>query len=421
MGFINSADTLTVLAKLTTIGRQRLLLNSNSLISYFSLGDSDANYNVEYPLTTGELPVLAGDLTLSSGATNSMNNNFELRSKLIKGSITTTNLSSQNTKKLVESSSSNIVAEKKWLDYITISGDSLYQKIIDRTDVSGTGNTLSNLFKSFNLPITEADKNYFNTAPYPNGFKNTALSGINQDEVLIVSIPKENYGELIDGKSIKSTIDTTGGTYTLYSTYQKTLTNNATQDNNYIETSEDLKYRRNLDNPQLVGKNKFGNNISFLFSDDVAKPNQDPTNSWSTGYNTFKPFTLKNKKQFNLITNTNTSTTADTAVGIAYLDKGFIVITHPDIVSGFVDSGSTATTVSFKSLTTEVSQKVTCLIKRGEFGVSTNPTFEIGDVPRISEIALLDNTNAIIAVAKLDKHIQLSKDMFLAIGVKIVV
>jgi hypothetical protein len=117
MGFINSADTLTVLAKLTTIGRQRLLLNSSSLISYFSLGDSDANYNVEYPLTTGQIPVLGGDLTTTSAATNSMDNNYELRSKLIKGSTTVQTLTTQNTIKLVEASSSAIIADKKWLDY----------------------------------------------------------------------------------------------------------------------------------------------------------------------------------------------------------------------------------------------------------------------------------------------------------------
>lgn len=423
MGFISSATSLTVLANLTTIGRQKLLMNSSNLITHFMLGDSDANYNVEYPLITGQVPVVAGELSTSSGATNSLTNNFQFRSKLIRGIYD--GVTTQNTKKLVEASSSNVVAETKILPQQVISGSSLSYNIVNRMNIDGTGYTTTNLFKSFSLPITTADKSYFTTVPYPNGFMDTALSGINQNEVLIIGIPNNSYGEVIDGKTLKIELNSGGSAYTIYSTYQATLTNQQTQDNNIRETSNELTFKQNSNNPQLVGMNKFGNNVSFLFSDEIAPPNQDSGNSWSTGWNTFKPFSQGLKEQFNLRTNTNLSQTADTCVGIAHLDKGFIIITDPTIVSGFDTSlsGSSATTITFKSVTTEVSQKITCIVNRGEFGTSTNPTFSSDnmDIPRITEIGLLDSTGAIIAVAKMDYQIELATDMFLALGVKIVV
>lgn len=418
MGYISSATTLTVLANLTTIGRQKLLTNSSSLITHFTLGDSDANYNAEYPLNSGEVPALAGGLSSSSGATNSLTNNFQLRSKLIRNI-------GQSTKKPVETSSSQVIAETKILSAQTISATSLSQRIINRNVIDGSASTTTNLFKSFGLPITTADKAYFTNVPYPKGFYNTALSGLNQDEVIVIAIPNDSYGEIIDGKSIKVQLETAGSAVTIYSTYQSTLTNQQTQDNNYWETSSELKFTSNSSNPQLIGMNKFGNNVAFLFSDDIAPPNQDPKKSWATGWQTFKPFSQNNKEQFNLTTNSELGKTADTCVGIAHLDKGFIIITDPTIVSGFDDSvsGSSATTVSFKSVTTEVSQKITCIVNRGEFGRSTNPTFSIdnNDIPRITEIALLDSSENIIAVAKMDRQIELAADQFMVLGVKIVV
>jgi len=429
MGFITSANTLTVTAKLTTIGRQKLLVNSSNLITHFALGDSDANYNVEYPLTTGEIPSLAGDLTSISATTGGIDNGYQLRSKLIRGTVSSTGGVStrQNTKKPVETSSTMVVAEKKWIGKKTLSGATLTQEIIDRTNITGTAYTKTNLFKSFNLPITDADKAYFSTVTYPNGFKNTALENINQDKVLVINIPNEYYGELIDGKSLKLDITVSGVTadtiYTVYSTYQRSLSSLQTQDNNYKETSEDLKFKSNSENPQLVGYNKLGNNVSFLFCDDIAKPNQSGLKSWATGYDTFKPYSQNSKELFNLTTSSSISKTADTAVGIAYLDKGFIVITSPTIVNYFTDELSTATTVTFNSVSTEVSQKVTCIVNRGEFGLSTNPTFNktANDKPRITEIVLLDSTDNIIAGAKLDRQQELPNDGFLALGVKIVV
>ena len=70
MGFLNTATTTTLTAKLTPLGRQKLVSTNNSLISYFSLGDSDANYNTSELLTTGEVPAISGDYGANASYSN---------------------------------------------------------------------------------------------------------------------------------------------------------------------------------------------------------------------------------------------------------------------------------------------------------------------------------------------------------------
>ena len=83
MGYITSAITTTLTAKLTPLGRKLLVSTNNSLITTFSLGDSDANYNVPLPLNTGEVPSDGGSIGPNSGATNSVASNVNLKSYLV--------------------------------------------------------------------------------------------------------------------------------------------------------------------------------------------------------------------------------------------------------------------------------------------------------------------------------------------------
>ena len=90
MGFNTTANTITLTAKLTPIGRQRLVSTNNALISSFSLGDSDANYNVPLTLTTGQIPAEAGEIGSNASVSNSTTLNANIKSRLIvnNGSLT---------------------------------------------------------------------------------------------------------------------------------------------------------------------------------------------------------------------------------------------------------------------------------------------------------------------------------------------
>jgi len=72
MGLISSANTITITAKLTKAGRERIIEESNTIISNFVLGDSDANYKTNAVLGTGLIPVNSGDLGENGGVNNNI-------------------------------------------------------------------------------------------------------------------------------------------------------------------------------------------------------------------------------------------------------------------------------------------------------------------------------------------------------------
>lgn len=397
MGFNSTATTLTLTAKLTPIGRQRMISTNNGLIKTFSLGDSDANYYTNLSLTTGEVPSISGNIGVNSTNSNSTAKSTGLKSTLIvnsAGLIT----------KPVSSQSSSILTETQSVGYTTVSGSNLTYSIVNRTNYN---DEKSNLYYSFGLPLNESNiTTYTGTSTTSGGYANTAFSGFAVDKILIVSIDNSTYGELIDGKSLKLDLTTTAGTYSIYSTYQYGSQQLNVLDSQYTD-------------PNLASTN-FGLNTSMLVCDTIMTPNGgDPSLSWATGYNTNKPFSLNGKKAYNYQTNSNLSLTADTLVGIAYLDKGMLVITNPTIINAYVASAAKATTLSFDSVSTGVYQIVTCVADRGEFGLTTNPTFEIGDTPRISEVALYDDLGNMIALAKSDRQISKNINEFLALSIKI--
>jgi hypothetical protein len=52
------------------------------LITSFSLGDSDANYNALLPLTTGQIPAESGELLINGLQSNSTQVNTRIKSLL---------------------------------------------------------------------------------------------------------------------------------------------------------------------------------------------------------------------------------------------------------------------------------------------------------------------------------------------------
>ena len=79
MGFLNNNIDLTIYAKLTPYGRQQLLKSNTSLITKFSLGDSDANYNVDSIISTGSMPTISGNLAVGNFNNNSSSSDFKIK------------------------------------------------------------------------------------------------------------------------------------------------------------------------------------------------------------------------------------------------------------------------------------------------------------------------------------------------------
>jgi hypothetical protein len=403
MGFQPTTTTTTLTAKLTPLGRQLLITNTNNLITKFALGDSDANYNTRNALNTGGVPAIGGDLGLNGTASNSTGNDISIRYPILINSLgsnlKSVDIASINVTPIIQNIGQNTI----------ISGSTIKQVVINRNDTDS--DYLTNLFTSFGLPLTENGKNTYTATTYANGgWSDTALSGLASDKIAVIAIDNSQYGENLDGKEIKLDLVTTAGTKTIYSTFQNTGTNLTSQDSAYKDNST-----------ETIG---LGLSLGFLVSDDILRPNGgDTTLSWSTGFGTTKPFSVNKKRQYNLRTDSNISLTADTVVGVAYLDKGLLVITEPSIVDEFDPSfsGASGTSVTANSVATNVVQNITCVAGRGEFGTSSNPTWSTGDTVRISEIGLYDDFNRLIAYGKFDRHILKQDASFASFGIKITV
>lgn len=400
MGFNSTASTITLTARLTPLGRQKLVSTNNALIKTFSLGDSDANYNMDLTLESGEVPGINGNIGFASTVSNSTSRAIGLSTYLIANPAGSIN-------KSVSSQSVEIITENSVLGLTTVSGSNLTRNYINRNDY--LTDPLVNLFNSFGLSLDSVGDNNFTGTTYINGgFSDTALSGLGASKIIVIGVANSQYGELMDGKTVKVELPTSAGTYTIYSTFLGGLTSLNELDARFADTA--------------AATGQFGFNVAPMFCDTIMKPNGGNASlSWSTGYGLAKPFSVNGKQTYNLQSNSNLSLTADTAVGMSYLDKGFIVITDPTIVGNYVASAATATTVTVDSVSTSVTQMITCIADRGEFGSSTNLSFGPGDVPRISEIGLYDELGNLIAYGKTDRHVTKNINQFLALSVNITI
>jgi len=405
MGFNSSATSVTLTAKLTPIGRQKLVSTNNNLIKFFSLGDSDANYYSSLTLSSGQVPSINGEIGFANTISNSTPQFVGIKSFLVvnqNGDLT----------KPVSPESINILTETANNGSVTISGNNLTYNLVNRNNVNS--DPLVNLFGSFNLPLdSTSDINYTGVTAANGGYSDTCFSGFATNRVLFIGINNASYGEVIDGKTVKLVLPTSAGTYTLYSTLQS---------GNGTVNELDASYRDIANNVVL-----FGLNVAPLFSDTIKKPNSDASLSWATGYGLDKPFSNNGKRAYSLQTNSNIALTADTAVGMAYLDKGFIAITNPVIINAITSTGTTlfsgitATTLTFDSISTSVSQIITCIAERGEFGASTSIYFSDDDIAKVTEVGLYDDFGNLIAYGKTDRQITKNVNQFLALSIKITI
>ena len=431
MGFINSATTITITARLTKLGREQLIRDNNYIFSHFILGDSDANYNTSVILPSGKVPSNSGNLGYNGSANDNIAEGQGVNSKIY---LTT----GSGTRKPVEIGSSAIDLTLRLVGETTVSGSNLTYVNINR---SNNSSDFTNLFKSLSLPIKPVDVTTFTTTNSANGgWGDTPFSGLGNSDMLLGVINNDQYGEMIDGKSIKIDLPvysgyTTGGTatglttYTLYSTFPKT---------NQLNTILDTQYKDNSNYPTWL----FGNqiNVAYLVSDDIQKPNNDGTKSWSTGYDSYKPFSQGFKETINVTDVPQTGINSDKIAGIMYLDKGIFAITDPTIVNNIATnfSGDTDTDTITNSLglyyysantyntvvdsiQNDLVQNIVCRADRNQFYSTPNNTFTLYDDVRISEIAITNSDGEILAIGKTDRHIIKRKNDFVTFNVQIII
>lgn len=407
----------------------------------------------------------------------------------------------------------------------TLTDDELRYTFCDVTDFAER--PFGNLFSSLQLPITTAQRQAFRQAA-----AGTALAGLETlEKVVVLEVPPNTYGEMIDGKSIQLELpvreEDTLTVYTLFGGYYE-FNNNL--NNQYSDTNPISGLLGVTPTPE----NDFNTNVAYLFCNQIQRPKDTVTSvSVNTGAVTVPargslaiPLSLLASTTYRttLLQNTNlrlgvrfavgdydlasasqegqlTATTfrlrqaathllvyndgysavtvdagverieiastrnwsawsptnrfpqevngsgkvvaalqdatfsgiVDEPVGIAYLDKGLIVLTHPllvenldretakSLVDGDPDTAAPLTgpytelyysdaltsRLTYRSVSTEYTQTFTCMAGIGEFYQTTNPTFGLAytdateDQPLyITQLGLYNQYGELVAVAK---------------------
>lgn len=286
----------------------------------------------------------------------------------------------------------------------TLNLSALTYSLCDRTILNDKN---SNYFLSFNLP------HIYGALPSGStlALSNPELLQLNVDKIIVSPIPREYYSELIDGRSITFTVPQLSGTTDMSA---KTVVSS---------TYTTLQKKQN----SIL----FGNNIAFLFCDEINLPYTGKTNSGGSshsGNTTWNkiPFSTRppavaysnlanidiNTDQrplsavsFSLPvsptypTNTNQGYNYDIPVGYVSLDKGFLILTHPKIVdnipwsqgyeqitntpnslsgtNNIYFSGIGISQVVFTDININFKTSVVCLALPGEFFFTNNPSWDL--------------------------------------------
>ena len=315
----------------------------------------------------------------------------------------------------------------------------------DRT----VGNAKStNYFMSFNLPVTYS--------ALPSGstlaLSHPEIFQINVDKSVIIPIPKDYYGEMIDGRSITFTVPQLSG---ITGMSAKTI----------VSSTYSTLQKKDSDIC-------LGSNLAFLFSDDINLPytgrtggitSHSANSTWNTTVFSNRPAAVPysdlnsidiytdNRSNSSIKyavpvtstypTNTNQGYNYDIPVGFVCLDKGFMVLTHPDIVnnipwglgveqytnilntlSATTDIYFTSTTnsdVTFMGMDINFKTSAVCIGLPGEFYFTSNPSWDLDkntqefnngtnnfDSVYITEIGLYNRNNELIAIAKLSEPVE---------------
>jgi|2_EtaG_2_1085320.scaffolds.fasta_scaffold02301_3 hypothetical protein len=333
--------------------------------------------------------------------------------------------------------------------YNQISGSNLKFTVAQRDP--NNGRPFSNLYSSFGLPAAPFEVNAWDTEWGNNSALTTIDNALN---VVVVEIPKNTYGELIDGRTFRLKLPLVGGvSVNCYSSYYASY--NASSDpsieaERFGHTSAlSLGLTPDIETPST--------NVSFLFADTFGTPVNG--GSWSAGYTTSSPpagypdatsfFSFTQDKVVAVPSDGGSG--VDYPIGICYLDKGFIVLTSSALTqsidwsastaSGCIPAGTgcTGTTVIYSAITQDYFApsaadltyysfekqwvlSVQCDAITDEFYLSSNPTaaplnpivtsngeYDLSSVNKpvyITEIGLYDSNGDMLAIAKPDRPIE---------------
>lgn len=393
MGFVPGITT-QIEAFLTEKGAQQLMESGINNIKYFAVSDNASNYVTSTPLNLNEVFSLSGKY-LVNGKQLSILNETTMDSRILVDN-------SGETFKSFEGDSGTIMLDQIEGTLNTVTAISIYPYDVDRTD---TTSQYLNWISDLKLPYGSGDNSLWTATFSSNGYSNTSISDMNTDNFLIFVIDgiKHSY---IDGKTIKFTIPYLSGSVDTYGTYINTNYTKSSYDGLSNETSQYLR--------------RFGSNVVLLFCDDIQKPNADATKSWSTGYDYGNgAFSQGNKSLANFIASSGVN--KDVAVGMAFLDKGVIVIFNNVLYNGYINRLTNNLQLQNKNIVRRTVANYVCDLPIGKFVKSLNTTYSTGNSVRISSIGLYNSNKELVALGRFSAEVEKNVGQRLTFLVKLVI
>lgn len=188
----------------------------------------------------------------------------------------------------------------------SLSGNKLLYTYAKRNE---TATPYGNLFRSFNFPITSDEISSFNTT-----YNGTALANLNVSEIIVIEIPKGEYGELIDGKTFKLrlpvVLNSIATSTTVYGSYFGYLGSNASQFLGNNLNKQLSEKRNNYFGFEATEANDYNTNVTFLYSNDVTDGKPKNKGDIVTIY-TATTFTIQNDASNKITLSTVTLSTND--------------------------------------------------------------------------------------------------------------
>jgi len=379
--------------------------NMNSVIfDKVSLGDSDINYQniVNLPADGDVLDALGN----TNGVIGTVRTNTDIKSKLYTEEFGTETLADS-----LFSGSASLGFQKytRLTGKLEITGSTFsYTKV--KRDYNLNNN--NHYYKSLNLPITATEKLQFDSL-----YANKGIQLLNQDEIILVNIDKEIYLENIDGRDITIDLTFAGSTYSFITKFFNVSTSGA---DSQTLRSDPNSFSENFGISRGDG---FETNVAYLFSDDLIPPISG--GSWSDYTE------AKYEDPRETAGTISGGVYIDKCVGIAYLDKGVIAITHPTFVSNFdystalnklddtpYDDSITVDNfediylptqnLKFRTLERLYLQNFNYIISETTFNRTSNSTFSVSTNSNlyITEIGLYNASNELMAYGKFSQPLE---------------
>jgi len=333
----------------------------------------------------------------------------------------------------------------------TVNGSGLTFTLCDRTD---TASKEANYFASFNLPHEAGQMVSGGTLARVK----PELFQLNVDNIIISNIPKESYNDIIDGRSVTFNVPqysgaTSAGTISAKTIVSTTYTASLKkQENELLGTNVAFLFSDEINTPfsgttqkqtfTKSGRTTWNPGPSYINRPAAVSYNELETEDINSDARPFSDVDLAVPVTESFPTLTNQGYNYDVPVGFVALDKGWLVLTHPSVVDNLpwdlgqelytnaanpggsittdiYFSGDTTSSVQFVDIRIDFKTSVVALVFPKEFFFTTNPSWDLEknyqeqqngtfgyDAVAISEVGLFNQSEELIAIAKLDRPLE---------------